>query len=291
VRIDLHTHSDRSDGTDPPRELVAKAAAAGIGVLALTDHDTASGWQEAVAAAEHLGIGLVPGMEISCIYAGAGVHLLAYLPDPTYAPLDRELRRVLDGRSARLPATLDRLREIGIEISAADLRRAAGPTEAMGRPHVADVLVDKGVVAHRDEAFDRFLSYGRPAYVDRYAADLVTTLALVAQAGGATVLAHPWGRRNRRVITPQLLAELRGFGLNGLEVDHQDHDTATRAELRGIARELGLVVTGSSDYHGEGKLDCPLGCNTTARHQLERLLSAARAAADAAGRGTDPVMP
>jgi 3',5'-nucleoside bisphosphate phosphatase len=291
VRIDLHTHSDRSDGTDTPHELVAKAAAAGIGVLALTDHDTAAGWQEAAAAAEDFGIGLVPGMEISCTYAGAAVHLLAYLPDTTYGPLDRELRRILDGRSARLPATLSRLQELNIDISEADVRRAARPTEAMGRPHVADVLVDMGVVADREEAFDRFLSYGRPAYIDRYAADLVTALALVAQAGGATVLAHPWGRRNRRTLTPQVLAELRGFGLNGLEVDHQDHDAPTRAELHGIARDLGLVATGSSDYHGAGKLDCPLACNTTAGHDFERLLSAARAAAGAAGRGTDPVMP
>jgi len=292
VRIDLHTHSDRSDGTDPPGELVSRAVAAGLDVLALTDHDTAVGWDEARAAATDLGIGLVPGMEISCAQAGVGVHLLAYLLDPGYPPLAEELRRVLDGRSARLPATLERLRGLGIDITRDDVLAVSGSAEATGRPHVADALVAKGVVRDRAEAFDRFLAQGRPAYVGRYAADLVETIRLVAEAGGVSVVAHPWGRHSRRALDVETLATLREAGLGGLEVDHQDHDPATRTELRAVADRLGLLRTGSSDFHGAGKLDCPLGAHTTEPDQFERLLAAAATAASASGRSTPaPVLP
>jgi 3',5'-nucleoside bisphosphate phosphatase len=292
VRIDLHTHSDRSDGTDRPSELVARAAAAGLDVLALTDHDTAVGWDEARAAATDEGIGLVPGMEISCAHAGDGVHLLAYLLDPSYPPLAEELRRVLDGRSARLPAILDRLRGLGIDVTRDDVLAVSGSAAATGRPHVADALVAKGVVRDRAEAFDRFLAQGRPGYVSRYAADLVQMIRLVSRAGGVCVLAHPWGRHSRRALDVATLTTLKDAGLAGLEVDHQDHDQATRAELRAVAERLGLLRTGSSDFHGAGKLDCPLGANTTDPDQFERLLAAAAASASESGRPTPaPVLP
>jgi predicted metal-dependent phosphoesterase TrpH len=291
VRIDLHTHSDRSDGTDHPRRLVANAAAAGVDVLAITDHDTVAGWASAAATAAGLGIGLVPGLEISCAHQGTGVHLLAYLPDPNHPPLQRELQRIRDGRLARLPATVERLGRLGIDITLSDVRAAAGPADATGRPHVADVLVQKGVVGSRGEAFDRYLANGRPAYVHRYAADLTGMLGMVAAAGGVTVLAHPWGRRSRRVVTPAVIAELCGHGLTGVEVDHQDHDDTARKQLRALCGELGLVATGSSDYHGAGKPDNSLGCNVTAPEQFDRLLHAAHAAAARAGRGTEPVLP
>jgi 3',5'-nucleoside bisphosphate phosphatase len=292
LRIDLHTHSDRSDGTDKPGELVARAVAAGLDVVALTDHDTDAGWDEARAAAVDLGVGLVPGMEISCTHGRTGVHLLAYLLDPAHPPLAEELRRVRDGRSARLPATLARLQQIGIDLTVADVEAVSGPAEATGRPHVADALVAKGVVANRGQAFDRYLGHGRPAYVDRYAADLVTMIGLVAGAGGVTVLAHPWGRHSRRALDAVTLTTLRDAGLVGIEVDHQDHDESTRAELREVATSLGLLQTGSSDFHGEGKLDCPLGANTTDPEQFERLLSAARSSASESGRETPvPVLP
>jgi 3',5'-nucleoside bisphosphate phosphatase len=292
VRIDLHAHSDRSDGTDKPGELMARAVAAGIDVVALTDHDTSAGWDDARAAASDIGVGFVPGMEISCLYGRIGVHLLAYLLDPGYPPLAEELRRVLDGRSARLPATLERLQAIGIDIGADDVRAVSGHAEATGRPHVADALVVKGVVANRDEAFDRFLSKGRPAYVDRYAADLVAMVRLVGEAGGVSVVAHPWGRLSRTNLDLDHLSALKDAGLTGIEVDHQDHDPSARDQLRRIAAELDLVQTGSSDFHGEGKLDCPLGVNTTDPEQFQRLLAAAEAAAAASGRTTPaPVLP
>lgn len=290
VRIDLHTHSSVSDGTDAPGDVVRAARRAGLDVVALTDHDTADGWPEAAAVAEELGIGLVRGIEISTKRRGRSVHLLAYLPDPAHPGLAAALASILDGRKARVPGICERLRAHGIDITVDDVHRAAGPTAAAGRPHVADALVALGVCAGRSEAFDRWLNPGRPAYVTRDAVDLEEMLGLVAGAGGATVLAHPWGRGGSEVIDLDGFAVLRDLGLGGVEVDHQDHDPAARARLRGIADDLGLVVTGSSDYHGTGKTDHGLGCNLTEPAHYERLLELARLAATAAGRDVPAVI-
>lgn len=291
MRIDLHTHSNRSDGTESPGDLVKRAHAEGIDVLGLTDHDTTEGWDEAVDMAAHTGMRLVRGIEVSCTFAGYGVHLLAYLPDPTYPPLARELQRVLDGRNSRLPATLERLRALGIDIDVHDVRRVAGETAAMGRPHVADALVALGVVRDRNEAFDTYLGPQGPAYVHRYAADLEEMLGTVAAAGGVNVLAHPWAsRHNHSALDAHGLAGLRDAGLSGVEVDHEDHGPPVREALRRVARDLDLVVTGSSDHHGVGKIDHDLGCNTTAPEELERLLDLAAGAAAASGRSTPEVV-
>jgi len=284
VRIDLHAHTSASDGTDTPAALVRAAAQAGLDVLAITDHDTSVGWASAAETAAEVGVGLVRGMEISTRFRGRGVHLLAYLPDPTHPGLAAELTAVLEGRDARVPGMVERLRALDIDITVEQVRRVAGPTAAVGRPHVADELVRLGVVVDRAEAFDRFLSPGRPAYHNRSAADLETMLALVTAAGGVGVVAHPWGRHDPGVLDADGLAHLQSRGLVGIEVDHQDHDAASRAALRRIGTELGLVMTGSSDYHGTGKVDHDLGCNTTPPDQLERLLAAAADAAAASGR-------
>jgi len=285
VRIDLHTHSDRSDGTQSPADLVRAARDQGLDVVGVTDHDTTEGWAEAEEAARCHGIGLVRGIEVSCRFAGYGVHLIAYLPDPTYPPLAEELRRILDGRRARLPATLSKLRDLGIDIDVEDVRRVSGETAAMGRPHVADALASLGVVVDRGEAFEVFLGPQGPAYVPRYAADLETMLGLVAGAGGISVLAHPWAsRHNHTALDEAGIARLARAGLAGLEVDHEDHSATDRAGLRAIALRLGLLVTGSSDHHGAGKSGHDLGCNTTAPDQLDRLVAAAEQAAAAAGR-------
>ncbi|HEX6246390.1 MAG TPA: PHP domain-containing protein [Nocardioidaceae bacterium] len=291
MRIDLHTHSDRSDGTTPPRELVRRARRAGIDVLGLTDHDTTDGWDEAAEAALEEGVTLVRGLEISCKLEGHGVHLAGYLPDPTYEPLRLELRRILDGRSARLPATLEKLRGLGIDIEEEDVRRIAGDAAALGRPHVADALVEKGVVGHRGEAFDQLLGSRGPAYVNRYAAPLEAMIRTVRDAGGVSVIAHPWAKRhNFDALDEGRFAALHEVGLAGIEVDHQDHDQDTRDRLRSIARNLGLVVTGSSDYHGEGKVDHDLGCNLTDPDEYFRLLELADAAAKTSGRETPEVL-
>jgi 3',5'-nucleoside bisphosphate phosphatase len=284
VRIDLHTHSRASDGTDTPAELVRAAARAGLDVVALTDHDTADGWAEASAAAAEVGITLVPGMEISTDHHGRSVHLLAYLPDPSTPPLAVELGRVLDGRESRVPEMLDRLRGLGIEIGADDVRRASHGAAATGRPHVADALVTLGVVSDRTEAFDRYLGAGRAAFVRRYAAPLEVTIRAVAEAGGVSVIAHPWGRGGFGRPDEATLAHLREVGLAGIEVDHQDHDPATRELLRAMARDLDLVATGSSDYHGTGKVDHDLGCNTTDPVEYERLMALAAEAASRSER-------
>ena len=291
MRIDLHTHSDRSDGTDSPAELVRHAHQRGVDVLALTDHDTTEGWQDAADVAERSGVTLVRGIEVSARFGGQGVHLLAYLPDPDHPELVAELGRVLDGRNSRLPAIIDRLRGLGIDIESADVHRVSGEAAALGRPHVADALVALRVVADRDEAFARFLGPGGPAYVDRYAADLPTMIETVAAAGGVTVIAHPWAsRHDHRALDEAGLASLQQHGLAGLEIDHQDHAPEVRERLRGIARNLGLVETGSSDYHGAGKLDHDLACNTTDPDQYSRLLELADSAAALSGRATPAVV-
>jgi predicted metal-dependent phosphoesterase TrpH len=290
VRIDLHTHSDRSDGTTSPAEVVRAARSAGLDVLALTDHDTAEGWAEAGSAADELGVVLVPGMEISCKHAGRPLHLLAYLPDPTYPPLHDLLRDVLHGRDQRVPTILARLRGEGIELTEDEVRQQSASAAAVGRPHVADALVARGLVRHRTEAFDRYLSPGRPGYVTRYAPPVDEVLPVVRAAGGVPVIAHPWGRNDARALQEEGLAALQTRGLAGVEVDHQDHSPGQRAELRAIARNLGLVVTGASDYHGAGKADHELGCNTTDPEQLERLLELAGEASVASGRSTPSVV-
>ena len=285
MRIDLHTHSSVSDGTEPPAALVRAAAAAGLDVVALTDHDTAAGWDEAAEAAAATGTTVVPGMEISCKHAGHGVHLLAYWPDPTYPPLVHELRRILDGRDGRTPQIVEQLRAHGIDITTELVARHGRDAAAIGRPHVADAMVTLGVVDHRDEAFDRWLSPGRPGYVRRYAPAVEEMIRIVADAGGVTVLAHPWGRRDNSDLLLDGMARLQEHGLTGVEVDHQDHAPEQRAQLRAIAAELDLVVTGSSDHHGAGKVDHELGCNTTAPEQYERLRELAAGATRPRGAG------
>jgi predicted metal-dependent phosphoesterase TrpH len=202
------------------------------------------------------------------------VHLLAYWPDPDHPGLAAELQHVLAGRQGRVPTMVARLRALGIEITEDDVRRAADGAVASGRPHVADALVTLGVVPDRTAAFDRYLGWGKPAHVDRYAVPLDRALTLVREAGGVTVVAHPWGRGGLGHPDEETFAELQGLGLTGIEVDHQDHDPVARDRLRAIARNLDLVVTGSSDYHGDGKADHELGCNTTAPDEFDRLTSA-----------------
>lgn len=290
MRIDLHTHSSVSDGTQSPTELVRAAHASGLDVLGLTDHDTTASWDEAAAAAAEAGITLVRGLEVSTRYAGQGVHLLGYLPDPTHVPLVEALDRILAGRNSRVPAILRRLQDLGIDIDVDALHRVAGNAAAIGRPHVADALISLGVVESREEAFARFLSPGKPAYVDRYAAPLEEMIAIVSESGGVSVLAHPWGRHGHAVLDEAGLAHLRDLGLAGIEVDHNDHDSATREELRAIAKDLDLVVTGSSDHHGTGKADAPLGCNLTAPAEYAELLARAANASAASGRITPGVL-
>lgn len=273
MRIDLHTHSDRSDGTDPPALLVEKAALAGLDVVALTDHDATTGWDEALAAGERHGVTVVAGIEVSTTFEGESVHLLGYAFDPHHVGLVEELRRVLDGRDQRLPRILAKLADHGIDVTEEDVALQSGSAAASGRPHIADAMVAKGYIQHRDEAFQGWLNSRGRAYVSRYSAPLIEAIGLLKDAGGRAVLAHPWSRGSDRVLTPDAIERLAAAGLDGLEADHNDHDDAARRGLRDVARALGLVVTGSSDYHGTGKSSAfHLGAHTTDPAEYERLL-------------------
>lgn len=277
MRIDLHTHSSVSDGTDTPEELVRKAAAAGLDVVALTDHDTFDGLNAAVAEGQRIGVQVLRGMELSCSRGGDSVHLLAYGADPLNADLVAELALVRGGRKGRLTGVLMKLAELGVPVSEAEVMAQVGDSPSVGRPHIADAMIKAGHVRDREEAFDRFLAEGGPAHVQRYAIELERGIDLVHAAGGVAVIGHPWGRGREHVLPPALLSALAAeHGLDGVEVDHQDHDASTRAQLRTLAAELGLLATGSSDYHGTGKLDHDLGCNTTAPEVYDDLVGRLR---------------
>lgn len=276
MRIDLHSHSTRSDGTQSPTQVVRAAAAAGLDVVALTDHDTAAGWEEAARTAAEVGIDFVPGIEVSTLHEGRSVHLLAYWPDAGDDALEEVLAAIRRARQRRLPVIVERLVAHGIDVTVEDVARAAPGTMALGRPHVADALAEAGVVADRSEGMAHYLQRGRPGWVPRTGVDLVEALRVVAAAGGVSVVAHPWGRSARDVLDHDLFARLAAEGLAGVEVDHEDHSSRARRELRAIAADLGLAVTGSSDHHGAGKVGHALGCNTTAPEEFQRLRAAAR---------------
>jgi 3',5'-nucleoside bisphosphate phosphatase len=264
MRIDLHTHSNVSDGTDTPAELVVAAAEGGLDVVALTDHDTFDGLDRALAAGREHGVEVVRGMELSCSRHGASVHLLAYGADPSHGSLAAEMERVRDGRMGRLGPVLDLLAGLGVPVTEQDVMAQVGDSPSVGRPHIADALVAAGHVADRTEAFDRFLADGGPAHVARYAIEVERGIDLVHQAGGVAVIAHPWGRGRERLLPPEVLQRLvEEHRLDGIEVDHQDHDADARHRLWQLVERLGVLGTGSSDYHGTGKTDHDLGVNTT----------------------------
>ncbi|MEU2656921.1 PHP domain-containing protein [Streptomyces sp. NPDC007325] len=261
MRIDLHSHSTASDGTDTPAELVRNAAAAGLDVVALTDHDTTRGHAEAIAAAPE-GLTVVPGAELSCRLDGIGLHMLAYLFDPEEPALLAERELVRDDRVPRARAMVGRLQELGVPVTWEQVARIAGDG-SVGRPHVAEALVELGVVPDVSGAFTaEWLADGGRAHVQKHELDPAEAVRLVKAAGGVTVFAHPAAVKRGQVVPESAIAALAAAGLDGIEVDHMDHDEPTRARLRGLAKELGLLVTGSSDYHGSRKT-CRLGEYTT----------------------------
>jgi predicted metal-dependent phosphoesterase TrpH len=279
MRIDLHTHSSASDGTESPAAVMRRAAAAGVDVVALTDHDTVAGWDDAVAALPP-GLTLVPGAEISAGAADAetgrriSLHVLGYLFDPAQPALAAELAAARDDRATRARRMVDRLVELGAPVTYDEVAAIAGDAP-VGRPHIARALTAAGVVPDPAAAFTaEWIGSGGRAWVGKRAIDPVSVVRLVAAAGGVTVLAHPGAHRRGPVVADAVVAELAAAGLSGVEVDHPDHDDATRARLRGLAGDLGLVVTGSSDDHG-ALTGHRIGAETTEPAAYEALLAAA----------------
>jgi predicted metal-dependent phosphoesterase TrpH len=261
VRTDLHSHSTVSDGTQAPHEVVAAAREAGLDVLALTDHDSTAGWDAAGRAARELGVRFVPGMELSCGTDGISVHLLSYLHDPDDEHLRAEVdaaRRSRWHRAERMVELLGR----DVDLTWTDVEQHVAEGATVGRPHIADALVARGMVSDREEAFAGLLSSRGRYYVRHYAPDPVEAVRLVVAAGGVPVMAHPLARRRGRVVSDEVIEAMADAGLAGLEVHHRDNDEAGRAHLLELARRLDLLVTGSSDYHGAGKPN-RLGENTT----------------------------
>jgi len=270
VRIDLHTHSSASDGTERPADLVRAAAAAGLDVVALTDHDTTRGWSEAAEALPS-GLTLVRGAEISSAYDGISLHLLAYLFDPSHAELAAEMSMALDDRVPRAKAIVAKLADAGYPVTWELVLDQLQDGATVGRPHIADTLVAAGVVADRNEAFTTLLHDDGPFFVGHYYVDAVRAVELVRAAGGVPVFAHPAAATRGTTVGDDAIRAMAAAGLAGLEVDHRDNAPADRERLRALAGELGLLVTGASDYHGSGK-DNRLGEHTTDPAVLEQLL-------------------
>ncbi|HEX6230140.1 MAG TPA: PHP domain-containing protein [Actinomycetota bacterium] len=247
--IDLHTHSNRSDGTFEPAEIVRRAAALGLDVVALTDHDTTAGLAEALAAGAELGVEVVPGVEFSAEYEGTSVHVLCYWMDVEHAGLQEELRRLRDDRFRRGELMVEKLQALGLPVSFERVRRIASGGNIV-RPHVAQALVEAGVVATEKEAFDRYIADGGPAHVPKHALHPVDAVTLIREAGGVCVLAHPgmWG--DQTPVPDELIEAMARAGMVGLEVDHTDHSPEQRAYYREVAHGLGLIPTGGSDCHG-----------------------------------------
>jgi predicted metal-dependent phosphoesterase TrpH len=288
MRADLHVHSSASDGTDPPAEVMRRAALVGLDVVALTDHDTVAGLPEARATAGP--VTLLPGMELSCRIDGRSrgvpggtkgssprgwqsMHMLAYLFDPDQPELAAELARIRDDRVLRARAMVDRLADLGVDISWEQVAAIAGEA-VVGRPHIARAMAASGAIASPREAFTRdWIADGGRAYVDRYAVDPVRAVGLVRAAGGVAVLAHPRAGRDTW-ITDEQITRLAAAGLAGVEVFHPDQSDAERARLLALASDLSLVATGGSDDHG-GLTDYRLGCETTPAEAYQDLLSRA----------------
>ncbi|HET6715228.1 MAG TPA: PHP domain-containing protein [Actinomycetota bacterium] len=266
---DLHTHSTFSDGTETPTHNVRLALERGMAGLGVTDHDTFAGLDEAAAAAHGTGLEIVPGIEFSAEYDGASLHVLGYWVDPAHEPLQEELKRLTDTRFRRGEMMIEKLQEAGYEISFDDVRQIAGD-DLIARPHVAQAMVEAGIVETEKEAFDRYIADGGLAYVPKHALHPVQALRLIGDAGGVCVLAHPAMWKGNGSVPDELIEEMAEGGMVGLEVDHPDHDEATRASYRAMAERLDLVPTGSSDCHG-ARYGFRLGCNTTPVELVDEL--------------------
>jgi 3',5'-nucleoside bisphosphate phosphatase len=280
MRIDLHAHSTASDGTDTPGELVVAARAAGLDVVAITDHDSTAGWAAASLALPP-GLALIRGAEFSCVYSDpdgrrTALHLLGYLFDPEHSRLRAERVRLRESRRARGRAIVDKLVADGIPVTWERVS-ALADGGSVGRPHIGRALVERGVVTDVDAAFADLLSSRSRYYVAKADTDVFDIVRLLRAAGGVAVFAHPLARRRGAVVGDDVVASMTEAGLVGIEIDHPDHTPIDREHLAGLAADLGLIGTGSSDYHG-GNKTTPLGACTTDPVAYEALVALATAA-------------
>jgi predicted metal-dependent phosphoesterase TrpH len=269
--IDLHTHSVVSDGTETPTQLIRAAVAAGLGTVAITDHDSTAGWTEACTAAEGTGLTVIPGMELSTNYGPASVHMLAYLFDPLDADIVAETARIRDGRAHRAERIVEKIAR-DYDLTWDDVLAESVDGTTLGRPHIADALVRKGHVANRSAAFESILHWRGGYYEKYYAPSPLEGVRMIVAAGGVPVLAHPASHGRYRPMDDTVIRQLTDEGLFGLELGHRDNSEEGKARLLVLARKFGLEVTGSSDYHGAGKPN-RLAENTTRPEVLERLIA------------------
>jgi predicted metal-dependent phosphoesterase TrpH len=272
--IDLHAHTIYSDGTFTPAEAVMFAVERGLDVLSISDHDSTEGLAEAHAAAEPISLEIVPGVELSTVHDGGPVHLLCYWPEVDDEELQAELRRLREDRWTRGRRMVEKLQALGYPINFERVSEIA-VGKNVGRPHIAQALVEAGVVPELKDAFsDEFIGTGGRAYVEKHALASTDALALVKRAGGAAVLAHPGLRWRKELPVPDdLIERMAESGLDGIEVDHPDHDGVARVRYREMARRLGLVATGSSDCHGTRYDPVRMGSETTDPEEFARLKS------------------
>jgi predicted metal-dependent phosphoesterase TrpH len=271
--IDLHAHSSVSDGTESPAELVAAGVAAGLDVLALTDHDSTAGWDQAIEAADGTGLELVPGIELSTQLDYASVHILGYLVDPADAALVEATAAIRSERLDRAESMVQRIAR-DYALSWDDVLAQATPGATIGRPHIADALVARGHVPDRSAAFQTILHWRGGYYRPHEAPPPVEGVRLITDAGGVAVIAHPGARGPQRVLSDDRMRALVDAGLFGLEIDHRDNPPASRPHWLDVARRFGLVTTGSSDYHGAGKPN-RLGENSTSREAYAAIVARA----------------
>jgi 3',5'-nucleoside bisphosphate phosphatase len=247
---DLHSHSNRSDGTLRPAEVMVLAAQRELAGVALTDHDTFDGLEEAAATANELDLDFVPGIEFSAEHEGASLHILGYWVDPDDAAIEAELLRLTATRFRRGEMIIEKLHELGFDISLGRVLELAGG-DAIARPHIAEAMVEAGIVADEKEAFDRYISDDGLAYVPKHALPPMEALRLIEEAGGVCVLAHPGMWRGSDTVPDELIEDMAASGMVGLEVRHPDHDEEMRAKYSAMAERLDLVATAASDCHGE----------------------------------------
>lgn len=257
-RLDLHLHTTHSDGSSAPTEVVALARKAGVSALAITDHDITTAIPEAMAAGRNLGIEVIPGVEISSWYGDSELHVLGYFLDWQDAALNERLAALRESRHRRNPKIIERLQSLGIDIQYDEVRALAG-TDAVGRPHIARVLMNKGVVGSAKEAFDRFLAHGGPAYVPRELPSPAEAIRWIKAASGLAVLAHPSWVKTTEGTLADLVRQLNADGLDGVEVHYSTHTPRQTREYLDLAKQLNLLVTGGSDFHGVTKPDIEVG--------------------------------